>query len=144
LLMYLCFLSLASTLDSTCSVPEVAAPAPPSPRHVSQHSLDLQRLEGSAGAIARATTRMNRQGRVRLIHSGPASVVGSLDFVLGRRRSFFALATRDSVILELSREAQERMARNNPHANALLQEIMLKSSLTATAQALTALERAIS
>jgi CRP-like cAMP-binding protein len=87
---------------------------------------------------------MNEHGHGQLIHSGPAAIVGSLDFVFRRPRSFFAMATRDSVVLELSHEAQEHMAWDSPHANAIFQEIMLKSSLTATAQAVTALEHGVS
>jgi CRP-like cAMP-binding protein len=121
----------------------MAAPALPRPRR--SRSLRTAEAQSTAPArtIATATSQMNRQGRVRLIHSGPSAVIGSLDFVLSRPRSFVALATRDSVVLELSREAQEQMARENPYAHGLLQEIMLKSSLTATAQALTSLERAV-
>lgn len=87
---------------------------------------------GDAHVIAQTSARINEQGQQgQLIQSGPAALVGSLDFVFHRPRTFFAIATRDSVVLMLDRASLQRMASERPLVHACVLELMLRASLTA-------------
>jgi CRP-like cAMP-binding protein len=86
---------------------------------------------------------LDARSKVRIIQAGPGSVIGELDWVLRRPRAFQCVAASRARVLVLTRDAHARMARDAPHANGMLLQILLRSSLVTTVHALQALERAV-
>lgn len=82
------------------------------------------------------------RGRVQIVEAGPGAVIGGLDYTLSRKRSFQCLVTADATVMYLSRSSQQRMARLDAPAMAALQQMLLRSSLLTTAQALAMFENA--
>ena len=82
------------------------------------------------------------RGRVQIVEAGPGAVIGGLDYTLSRRRSFQCLVTADATVMYMSRSSQQQMARQDAPAMAALQQMMLRSSLLTTAQALAMFENA--
>ena len=80
---------------------------------------------------------------MRIVQAGPGSVIGELDWVLRRPRAFQCLVASRATVLALTRGAHERMTRDDPHANGMLLQILLRSSMLTTAHAMHALERAV-
>lgn len=76
------------------------------------------------------------------MEAGPGAVIGGLDYTLSRRRSFQCLVTADATVMYMSRSSQQQMARQDAPAMAALQQMMLRSSLLTTAQALAMFENA--
>jgi hypothetical protein len=92
---------------------------------------------------SRLPAHLHYQGKVRIIQAGPGSVIGEVDWVLRRPRSFQCLAVSKATVMCLSRAAHERMARSHPHANVMLLQMLLRSSMLSTLHAMHALEQAV-
>jgi hypothetical protein len=92
---------------------------------------------------ARLPASLNYQGKARIFQVGPGSVIGEMDWVLRRARTFQCLAVSKATVLCLSRTAHERMAQSHPHANSMLLQMLLRSSMLSTAHAMHALEQAV-
>lgn len=96
--------------------------------------------ESRAGVAHSTTTAGQSRGRLQIVEAGPGAVIGGLDYTLSRKRSFQCLVTADATVMHLSRFAQQRMAHSDSSALAALQQMLLRSSLVTTAQALAMFE----
>lgn len=110
--------------------PSIDAPAPPAPA-------------ATSSTERRTSAQLNSRGKVRIVQAGPGSVIGELDWVLRRPRAFQCLVASRATVLVLTRGEHERMTRDDPHANGMLLQILLRSSMLTTAHAMHALERAV-
>ena len=117
---------------SGTSAPALSRPTAPGPHG-----------DGATAATAFNMAALDGRSKVRIIQAGPGSVIGELDWVLRRTRAFQCVAASAARVRVLSRESHERLMRDAPHANGLLLQILLRSSLTTTVHAFQALERAV-
>eukprot|EP01023_Acetabularia_acetabulum_P049289 TRINITY_DN5257_c0_g2_i2.p1 TRINITY_DN5257_c0_g2~~TRINITY_DN5257_c0_g2_i2.p1 ORF type:complete len:544 (+),score=84.96 TRINITY_DN5257_c0_g2_i2:163-1794(+) len=75
------------------------------------------------------------------IRYGPGGVLGDMDFVIHRPRSFNAKCETACKVYSISREQQDLMRQNSPQLLNILQTIILRSASLSASHALEALER---
>eukprot|EP01024_Parvocaulis_polyphysoides_P040132 TRINITY_DN36467_c1_g2_i1.p1 TRINITY_DN36467_c1_g2~~TRINITY_DN36467_c1_g2_i1.p1 ORF type:complete len:243 (+),score=21.01 TRINITY_DN36467_c1_g2_i1:1-729(+) len=75
------------------------------------------------------------------IRYGPGGVLGDMDFVIQRPRSFNAKCETPCILYSISREQQDLMRQYSPYLLNILQTIILRSASLSASHALEALER---
>eukprot|EP01026_Neomeris_dumetosa_P077567 TRINITY_DN83766_c0_g1_i2.p1 TRINITY_DN83766_c0_g1~~TRINITY_DN83766_c0_g1_i2.p1 ORF type:complete len:191 (-),score=13.02 TRINITY_DN83766_c0_g1_i2:962-1534(-) len=77
----------------------------------------------------------------KTIRYGPGGVLGDMDFVIQRPRSFTAKCETDCILYSLSREQQDLMRKQSPELLNILITIILASASLSSSYALEVLER---
>jgi SulP family sulfate permease len=91
-------------------------------------------------AAAAAVPGMAAVRPARVLRFGPGGIVGDLDFMLQRPRSYSAVCERAAVAWVLPRAGFERLAAEAPQVLVLLQTVMLRLNCLSATHALAALE----
>lgn len=118
-----------------------ATPYPPCNHAVTCHVDFALSSTSSRAQLPALPAELQPHHAERTIRVGPGSILGDVDFVLQRPRSFTAAVDAGGCAWRVTRQAFAAMSERDPASLALLQQIVLRSTSLSAAHALEALDR---